>query len=149
MHSDHQPRSASLAASSSLWWSFSNCSMSAGLTSLAAKSRSARTKSCCSSESTPSVLRVSVASSMLRLPLGPRLDGAVAGRLAPVVRGVVLAPAVDLAQRDHHLVHLVRAVRQPQHAEVAPENRERSVVGYAERAVDLDRAVEDVHHDVG
>src|SRR3954464_5595401 len=121
MQSDHQPSSASFAASSGLWWSFSNPSTSAGLTSFAAKSRRARTKSCCSSESARSVFRVSVASSMLRLARGPSVDRTTAGGFAPVIRRVVLAPAVQLAQRDYHLVHLVRPVGESQHAQTAPQ----------------------------
>src|SRR3954465_5715452 len=139
MQSDHQPSSASFAASSGLWWSFSNRSTSAALTSFAAKSRRARTKSCCSSESARSVFRVSVASRMLRLPRGPSVDRTAAGGFAPVIGRVVLAPAVQLEQRDTHVLNLVRAVGESQHAQTAPQGGKRRVIGDAERPVHLHR----------
>src|SRR6185503_17846639 len=50
--------------------------------------------------------------------------------------------AVQLAQRNHHLVDLVRAVGDPQPAALAPRGGERDVVGHPERAVHLHGPVE-------
>src|SRR5690606_33983875 len=47
------------------------------------------------------------------------------------------------------LVHLVGAVEDATRALVAEEPRQRRVIGHAQRAVDLDGAVEDALHRVG
>src|SRR3954470_24668816 len=56
----------------------------------------------------------------------------------------LLRPVVQLAAGDDHLVDLVWAVGDLEHAGKAPHPRERRVVGHAERSVNLDRAVEHV-----
>ena len=57
--------------------------------------------------------------------------------------------ALQLPPRHHHLVHLVGAVGDAQRAALAPHRGDRRVVGHAERAQALDRAVEHVHQHVG
>src|SRR3954470_13446404 len=71
--------------------------------------------------------------------------GQVLGRHA--VRRRLIA-AQDLA-RDRLAVHLVRAVVEARRARVAVHRLEREVGRVAERAVDLQRAVDDVVHDAG
>src|SRR4051812_46619722 len=139
--SPYQPSSAICRATAS---SCGSSSRPRPLTSRSQKSRSAWTKSCCSSVSAASDCLVSVASSISLLV--PRGRGRLG--LAVLLRRLVGAPLVQLARGDDHLVHLVRAVGQPQHAQVAPQARQRRVIGHAQRSVHLDRAVEHVHDHV-
>src|SRR5215208_1162193 len=144
--SPYQPSSAICLATAS---SCGSSSRPRPLTSRSQKSRSAWTKSCCSSLSAASDCLVSVASSMSLLCVS--LGGAAGrgGLGLPVLRRCVVgAPLVQLAGGDDHLVHLVGAVGQPQHPQMPPQARQRRVVGHAERPMNLDRPVEHVHHHV-
>src|SRR3954464_11621194 len=111
--SPYQPSSAICRATAS---SCGSSSRPRPLTSRSQKSRSAWTKSCCSSVRAASDCFVSVASSMSLLC---RYSGPLGGRgrlrLAVLRRRLVGAPLVQLAHGDDHLVHLVRAVGQAQH----------------------------------
>src|SRR5215211_7692970 len=118
----YQPSSPIRRATSSEWPSSSGTSNF----SRAAKSRMASTKATCSS---------------LRPGFTPLPYRCAAGR-AGGLRRLPGLETVQLPQRDHHLVHLVRPVGDPQPAALAPHRRERNVVGHPESAVHLHRAVE-------
>ena len=84
----------------------------------------------------------------------PRRGGTRPRALIPAAAGGEPPPAasgeaLQLAPRDHHLVHLVGAVGDAQRATLAPHRGDRRVVGHAERAQALDRAIEHVHQHVG
>src|SRR3954464_12332250 len=139
--SPYQPSSAICLATAS---SCGSSSRPRPLTSRSQKSRSAWTKSCCSSVRAASDCLVSVASSI------SLLFGRGSGRRALAVRRgrFVGLPLVQLAPGDDHVVPLVRAIGQAQHPQVAPQPRQRRVVGHAQRPVHLDRAIEHVHDHV-
>src|SRR5690606_4119493 len=75
-----------------------------------------------------------------RIPLAALLDHPldVPGLEGPGTFGLLaLGPAVQLAAGEDHLVDLVGAVGEAQHAAEAPERGQRGVVGHPEAAVDL------------
>src|SRR4051794_36244051 len=117
----YQPSSAICLATAS---SCGSSSRPRPFTSRSQKSRSAWTKSCCSSVSAASDCLVSVASSISLLV--PCRRGGLG--LAVLRCRIVGLPLVQLAGGDDHLVDLVRAVGQAQHPQVAPQARQRRVV---------------------
>src|SRR5215470_3773247 len=69
-------------------------------------------------------------------------------RFSRSLRAPPSRPLAQLAARDGLAMHFVGTVGDSERAAVAPEARDREVVAHPRRSIELDRAVEHLHHHV-